>query len=312
MNCNDPRIYYNTRPSEYEGDLSDWQDELLCRHSDCQTEGSQRIALSEHIQNCSSCRDKLDQYQQLNRLATRLRQEILLCPSATALDSYLFHPETMGGNELKRLQQHLEHCASCSEDISWSKRHLQAGDSLLLSSRWRTVLAAAAAVLLIIAAFWGIQATRRARAVASLTAMAELPDVGMSEVDSLPPLQNHANQALLEAAMDMVRQSRFEDALSILQRINTSDSGKLRVLFLEAYSFGHSGNLRRASEVVARIRTCRPGSAPRCWYLANLLIKTHDWDRAQTELDHVLQVDPNNERARQMKQRLEQMKTSLL
>ena len=307
MDCKDPKVYQNTRPSGYEGELADWREELLCRHADGQTDEAFRSALSKHIRNCALCRAALEQYQLLNKLASKRYEMIRLCPSASILDSFAFHPETLDAAAVRKLQQHLEGCESCREDIAWLRSQPKVGSTPVFSSRWRPILSAAAAILLIIAAFWVIQVSLKARAVANLTAMAELPRVELSEVETLPQLQNPADQTLYEDAVKLVQQSRFEEASAILRGLNPKDPGQLRVLFLLAYSYGRSGDLRQASDAVAKIRTCRPGSAPRCWYLANLLIKVHNWDRARTELDHVLTVDPGNERARQLKERLQRM-----
>jgi hypothetical protein len=284
--------------------LEERRSELFGRYARGRTEAALSSEIQRHVVDCEPCRKALEMEQMLAAAASPDVTVCATCPSSLEMLQYAEGDPAVGPWRRLEIRRHADQCSLCREELSWAAQKVvepalrTTGDSSPAEARetrsgrrgwfsgdwfswkWGALAASAALVAffaLVYPAFFGSRRFAR---------YAQLPDVPYDVIRTEFTKAHPDEAGEFASATNFVSVGEYGKGLGILTDLKTKYSTDPSVDFFLGYVATRQGRLSDALMLCTRAEAENNLHGYRCWYLANVALKTGDLAIARRELQH--------------------------
>jgi hypothetical protein len=259
---------------------------LLGKYEEKELDAGLMKLIQEHLDRCDCCTQFL---AGLESIADSVIIDAS-CPSSAAIDALLFDRSRLTEKEASRIENHLEACELCREEVAWLKNidSRKALDFAPPHRNWTQILSIAAAIFfavistVLIVQIASIQVTEaKLRALAVVKKPNEIDFAALQK--SSVPLPEDINR-IYEAGVNAIKEGQFEEAAHDMEQVTAVRPDHSGAIYLLGYSYYHLRELEKAFELCDRAEQMRPHDLERCLSLVNIALKTGHYGRAIREI----------------------------
>jgi hypothetical protein len=286
MNCTDRERMEHWCAGIAGAELEERRSELLWRYARGRLEAPVTGELEAHLKACGDCREALGGE---HLLAGGGKVVLAQCPSSEEMLQYLERHPAQGAWRRLEIKMHLEKCEPCREESAWAAQKVVAPPENAREPRavWRSWTAArwawsGAGLALLLAALWvypnwfGPQRYARYARVPDMPYELVLAEFAKSNPDELPRFRT---------AAEHIQLGDYEKGSQILSELETKLPANPSVSFFRGYIALREGRWEEATLLCTKAEK-RSLNGFRCWYLANVALKSGDLELAKKELRH--------------------------
>jgi hypothetical protein len=293
--CMDSRFYKARYPN---ASIAEAKSLLFGSYSESELDEPTRKEFENHLSQCSHCRSEYKEFESITDFRLEESIQSAVCPSSELMDCFLFERSLLSTTQIQKIETHVRDCEMCGQELKWltdlEKRTQQ---HQRFSPTWiQSLMAAAAALVLAVSAFFFWQKSTGRIAEDELSALAVIQEPEQINYASLletsEPLREDL-QPLFDQALEAFRTHRFIDAKHHLEKIRQSHPRHAAALYLLAYSYYKLNEPQKAFDLCSLSESIHPHSYERCMFLVKIALKTRHYDRARLEISTLYHEAPD-------------------
>ena len=284
--CIDPEFY---RAQNSQENISVTRMLLFGKYLEGELDQKLSEDLRLHLGKCLFCTGEFEELQNISDLNNADEIPVSVCPSSQTLDHYQFDRASLSVIQITKIEQHLQVCTLCVEELGWLK-NLEGSHKKResYSYNWfQSALAAAAAVVLALSTFIFWQKSTVKASDHELRALARIQEPAQINYSALmetsEPLKEEL-QPKFEDGMQAFRSNQFEKARSDFETVIQEQPKHSASLFLLAHCYYRLNEPEKAFKLCSLSHDVHPHSFERCIFLVNLALKTGHFDHARIEI----------------------------
>jgi hypothetical protein len=271
---------------------------MFASYSESELDEATRKEFENHLSECSHCKTAFQEFENITEFHLEESIKAVVCPSSKLMDSFIFERNLLSTSQIQSIETHLRDCEMCAEELKWlTDLEKRPQHHPRFSPTWiQSLMAAAAALILAVSAFFFWQKSTGRIAEDELSALAVIQEPEQINYASLletsEPLRQDL-QPLFDQALEAFRTHRFIDAKHHLEKIRQTHPRHAAALFLLAYSYYKLNEPQKAFELCSLSESIHPHSYDRCMFLVKIALKTRHYDRARLEISTLYHEAPD-------------------
>jgi tetratricopeptide (TPR) repeat protein len=298
--CIDKNLYRQELPSST---FEEARAIVLGKYIENEIQEDLEAKVRQHLKGCACCSQFLKDFED-DRVA------VAICPSSELLDQYFFKRGELSPEQTKQIQEHLQECPLCYEELEWLGRvdHERIIELPAARKTWLQPVSIAAAICFMVLSavlFW--QKSHSQLPEEQLRALAVVHEPGQINFANLDQTSSPLPPDLAiqyEEAKTLLKQRKFENVAPRLEKIVDAEPHHSASVYLLGYCYYYLNQPEKAFALCDRAEQMHPHSLERCLSLVNIALKTGHFGRAVKEINGLYHEAPNVPQVRDLYQRI--------